>query len=200
MRKSIILCSILVIIWTSISITNKKDIKITYNKNEIITASYITPKDLKELDEHSPIVVQGEFTGKRKVDKDPNVVGPLTISEFKVDKVHKGSIDENIISVLEPFEVSDNNFINIEGYIPMEEDTEYVLFLRENNTLDGNQYTIKFMSFGKFSTSKEDTVVSKKSSIKYFEDIQGSNLINESEETCNTYIKIKSEVLNKYLQ
>ncbi len=164
-----------------------------------------------------------------------------------MDKVHKGSIDENIISVLEPFEVIDNDFINIEGYIPMEEDAEYilflrenntlegnqytikfmsfgkfstlkentvvnqksfikyfedvqVLFLRENNTLEGNQYTIKFMSFGKFSTLKENTVVNQKSFIKYFEDVQGSDFVNESEEICNTYLEIKSKVLNKYLQ
>lgn len=200
MRKVIILYSILVIIWTSISLTNQKNIKITYNKNEVITASYITPKDVKELEENSPIILRGRFTGKRKLDEDPSVVGPLTISEFKVDKVHKGSIDENIISVLEPFEVIDNDFINIEGYIPMEEDSEYILFLRENNTLEGNQYTIKFMSFGKFSTLKENTVVNQKSFIKYFEDVQGSDFVNESEEICNTYLEIKSKVLNKYLQ
>lgn len=200
MRKVIILYSILVIIWTSISLTNQKNIKITYNKNEVITASYITPKDVKELEENSPIILRGRFTGKRKLDEDPSVVGPLTISEFKVDKVHKGSIDENIISVLEPFEVIDNDFINIEGYIPMEEDAEYILFLRENNTLEGNQYTIKFMSFGKFSTLKENTVVNQKSFIKYFEDVQGSDFVNESEEICNTYLEIKSNVLNKYLQ
>lgn len=200
MRKVIILYSILVIIWTSISLTNQKNIKITYNKNEVITASYITPKDVKELEENSPIILRGRFTGKRKLDEDPSVVGPLTISEFKVDKVHKGSIDENIISVLEPFEVIDNDFINIEGYIPMEEDAEYILFLRENNTLEGNQYTIKFMSFGKFSTLKENTVVNQKSFIKYFEDVQGSDFVNESEEICNTYLEIKSKVLNKYLQ
>ena len=83
-------------------------------------------------------------------------MGPSTISEFKVDKVYKGSIENDIISVLEPFEIKDNNFTNIEGYIPMEENKEYILFLRENDISEGKQYTIKFISFGKYNTSKEE--------------------------------------------
>ena len=47
-------------------------------------------------------------------------MGPSTISEFKVDKVYKGSIENDIISVLEPFEIKDNilltNIINMMLY------------------------------------------------------------------------------------
>ncbi len=68
------------------------------------------------------------FTGNRKIDRDPNIIGSSTISEFKVGKVYKGEVYENIISVLEPFEIVNNDFKNIEGYIPMEESSEYILF------------------------------------------------------------------------
>ena len=119
-------------------------------------------------------------------------MGPSTISEFKVDKVYKGSIENDIISVLEPFEIKDNNFTNIEGYIPMEENKEYILFLRENDISEGKQYTIKFISFGKYNTSKE-------SNIKYLEEVKDSEFISESQEICDTYINIKGEVLDKYL-
>jgi hypothetical protein len=38
----------------------------------------------------------------------------------------------------------------------MEENKEYILFLRENDISEGKQYTIKFISFGKYNTSKEE--------------------------------------------
>lgn len=123
-------------------------------------------------------------------------MGPSTISEFKV---YKGSIENDIISVLEPFEIKDNNFTNIEGYIPMEENKEYILFLRENDISEGKQYTIKFISFGKYNTSKEDNIVNQKSNIKYLEEVKDSEFISESQEICDTYINIKGEVLDKYL-
>ena len=117
MKKLIIIMLFLFILGTSNILIKSKNTKVTYNKNEIISASYIIPENLKELDQNTPIILKGSFTGNRKIDEDTNIVGPLTISEFKVDKVCKGSIENDIISVLEPFEIKDNNFTNIEGKI-----------------------------------------------------------------------------------
>lgn len=103
-------------------------------------------ENLEELDKSISIILKGNFTGNRKIDRDTNIVGLSTISEFKVDK---GGIENSIIFVLEPFDIKDNNFINIEVYIPMDANKEYILFLRENNT------------------SKEDNIVNQKSNIKY---------------------------------
>ena len=198
MKKSIIII-FLFILGTSNILIKSKNTKVTYNKNEIISASYVIPENLEELDENAPIILKGSFTGNRKIDEDTNIVGPSTISEFKVDKVYKGSIENDIISVLEPFEIKDNNFTNIEGYIPMEENKEYILFLRENDISEGKQYTIKFISFGKYNTSKEDNIVNQKSNIKNLEEVKDSEFISESQEICDTYINIKGEVLDKYL-
>ena len=107
MNKSIIII-FLFILGTSNILIKSKNTKVTYNKNEIISASYVIPEDLEELDENAPIILKGSFTGNRKIDEDTNIVGPSTISEFKVDKVYKGSIENDIISVLEPFEIKDN--------------------------------------------------------------------------------------------
>ena len=96
------------------------------------------------------------------------------------------------------FEIKDNNFTNIEGYIPMEENKEYILFLRENDISEGKQYTIKFISFGKYNTSKEDNIVNQKSSIKYLEEVKDSEFISESQEICDTYFKWKD--LNAYVK
>ena len=199
MKKLIIIMLLLFILGTSNILIKSKNTKVTYNKNEIISASYVIPENLEELDENTPIILKGNFIGNRKIDEDTNIVGPSTISEFKVDEVYKGNIESSIISVLEPFEIIDNDFTNIEGYIPMKENNEYILFLRENDTSEGKQYTIKFISFGKYSTSKEDNVVNQKSNIKYLEEVKDSEFISESQEICDTYINIKGEVLDKYL-
>ena len=89
MKKSIIII-FLFILGTSNILIKSKNTKVTYNKNEIISASYVIPENLEELDENAPIILKGSFTGNRKIDEDTNIVGPSTISEFKVDKV-----DEN---------------------------------------------------------------------------------------------------------
>ena len=86
MKKSIIII-FLFILGTSNILIKSKNTKVTYNKNEIISASYVIPEDLEELDENAPIILKGSFTGNRKIDEDTNIVGPSTISEFKVDKV-----------------------------------------------------------------------------------------------------------------
>ena len=81
----------------------------------------------------------------------------------------------------------------------MEENKEYILFLRENNTKKGKEYTIKFMSFGKFNTLKSSKITPQKSNIKYLEEIKNNEFISESPEVCDNYNKIKSDVLDKYL-
>lgn len=198
--KKIIIISFIVLLGTKINLISEqtKD-KVTYNQKQVITASYITPNSLQELEEISPIIVKGKFTGEREHDKDPNVIGPSTISQFKVDKVYKGKIYENTISVLEPFEIIDSDFNNIEGYIPMEKNSEYILFLRENQTKEGMQYTIKSISFGKYNTSKNIKINPQKSKINYLEEAIINDFITESQEICDTYNEIKSNVLDKYL-
>lgn len=119
MRKIITILFITLLITSLNSILKQPKEKITYNQNQLITASYIIPNSLQELEEISSIIVKGKFIGERNNDEDPNIIGPSTISKFKVDKVYKGKIYKNTISVLEPFEIIDNDFNNVEGYILM---------------------------------------------------------------------------------
>lgn len=144
--KKLIIIIFLFILGTSNIIIKLKNTKVTYNKKEIIPASYMILENIEELDKSTPIILKGNFKGNRKIDRDINIVGLSTISEFKVDK---GGTENSMISVLEPFDIKDNNFTNIEVYIPMEENKEYILFFRENNT------------------AKEDNIVNQKSNIKY---------------------------------
>ena len=64
MKKSIIII-FLFILGTSNILIKSKNTKVTYNKNEIISASYVIPEDLEELDENAHIILKGSFTGNR---------------------------------------------------------------------------------------------------------------------------------------
>ena len=190
--KKIIIISFIVILGIKLNLTFKETNKITYNQNQVITASYIVPNNLSQLEEISPIIVKGRFIGERKKDEDPSVIGPSTISKFEVDKVYKGKLNENKIYVLEPFEIIDNDFNNIEGYIPMDENSEYILFLKENKTKYGIQYTIKSISFGKYNISINNKIKPHKSNINYLDEIINNEFINESQDICDNYNRIKN--------
>ena len=89
--KKIIIILCITFLGVSISLTYKQSEKrITYNQRQVITASYIIPNNINELEQLSPIIVKGKLTSAREKDKDPNIVGPSTISKFKVEKIYKG--------------------------------------------------------------------------------------------------------------
>lgn len=179
-------------------VVSKIDNKVSYNKDQAFSASYAIPQDLDQLKEKSPIIVQGKFTGKREADKDKNMIGPSTISQFKVDEVYKGNIDKETLSIIEPFEIEKKDFANIEGYIPMIENQEYVLFLRENDTEFGKQYTIISISFGKYNLSNENEVKEQTKEIKYFDEVKKQDFIPQSPEECKIYNNIKEDIVDNY--
>lgn len=179
-------------------VVSKIDNKVSYNKDQAFSASYAIPQDLDQLKEKSPIIVQGKFTGKREADKDKNMIGPSTISQFKVDEVYKGNIDKETLSIIEPFEIEKKDFSNIEGYIPMIENQDYVLFLRENDTEFGKQYTIISISFGKYNLSNENEVKEQTKEIKYFDEVKKQDFIPQSPEECKIYNNIKEDIVDNY--
>ena len=77
--------------------------------------------------------------------------------------------------------------------------TEYILFLKENKTKYGIQYTIKSISFGRYNISINNKIKPHKSKINYLEEAISNEFISESQEICDNYNKIKSSVLDKYL-
>lgn len=176
----------------------RQENKIFYNKDIEFSASYITPDDLEQIEQRSTLIVKGSFTGEREIDKDEDVLGPSSISQFKVNEVYKGTIDNDKISVIEPCEFENGNFINVEGYIPMQEKEEYTIFLRENETEYGKQYTIISLNFGKYNLSNEDDLEPISNDIRYFDDVSELDFVSESSEECEIYNEIKEQVLNEY--
>ena len=181
-----------------IGLNLRQENKISYNKDVEFSASYIIPDNLEQIEERSTLIVEGVFTGERKLDKDEEVLGPSSISQFKVNKVYKGTIDNNIISVIEPCEFENGNFINVEGYVPMQEKEKYTIFLRENKTEYGKQYTIVSLNFGKYNLSNKDTLEPISEDIKHFSDVSELDFVSESSKECKIYNHVKEQVSQKY--
>ena len=198
MKKTIIIFSIIGISISTIGISKISNNKISYNKNQSFAASYIIPQNLEELESKTEIIVKGRFTGETEIDKDKNVIGPSTISQFKVNKTYKGNISQDTISVIEPYKIEKKDFTNIEGYLPMEDDKEYILFLRENNVQSKKQYTIKSISFGKYNLTSKEIAHPQETKIDYLDEAIKKDFISQSESECDTYNNIKQDVLKKY--
>jgi len=200
MKKHMILGIGVMMIGSSLlfGLRSNQENEIFYNKDIEFSASYITPNDLDQIEERSTLIVKGSFTGEREVDNDEDVLGPSSISQFKVNEVYKGNIDNDRISVIEPCEFKNGNFINVEGYIPMQEKEEYTIFLRTNETEYGKQYTIISLNFGKYNLSNEDDLEPISNDIKYFNDVSELDFVSESSKECEIYNEIKEQVLTEY--
>ena len=200
MKKHMVLGIGVMIIGSSLlfGLRSNKEEKIFYNKDIEFSATYITPNDLEQVQERSTLIVNGSFTGEREIDKDENVLGPSSISQFKVNEVYKGTIDNDKISVIEPCKFENGNFTNVEGYIPMQEKEEYTIFLRENKTEYGKQYTIISLNFGKYNLSNKEDLKPISNDIRYFNDVSELDFVSESSKECEIYNGIKEQVLNEY--
>lgn len=174
--------------------SNINNSNISYNKGETFSATYVVPNNLKELENSSDIIVKGYFNGDRAIDSDKDLVGPSSISKFEVKEVLKGDLKEDTISVLEPFKIEKGNFSNVEGYIPMEEDHEYMLYLRPNNTSKGIQYSIVSLNFGKYNISNNTGVSAYSRQITSFDEVADMDFITDSNEVCQRYNDIKSQI------
>lgn len=152
-------------------------------KSKEYSATYIIPETTTYLENKSTTIVKGKFTGNRYTDTDESTVGPLTVSRFEINKIYKGDLIERTISVLEPFEIENTQISSIQGYTPMMPQEEYILFLRENNTQYGKQYTILSMNYGKY-----ETAISRQK-----EPFSTPNLNEDM-----TYNELKKEILSKY--
>ena len=174
--------------------TNFSKSSITYNKNEAFSATYVVPNNLSELEENTPIIVKGYFNGVRKTDTDKNLVGPSSISSFKISKVVKGEVKEGIIPVVEPCKIENGNFSNVEGYIPMEENQEYMLYLRPNDTKEGIQYSIVSLNFGKYNLSDNDGLRPFTREINSYDEVADLDFVTNSQDICLRYNNIKEEI------
>ncbi|MCU5375931.1 hypothetical protein OCA08_02055 [Bacillus cereus] len=161
-------------------------------------ADYRVYADTNELEHSSPIIVCGEFTGKRRVkewkDSETNeVVQKASESEMKINKIYKGNITSgSTIKIYEPARFENSQFHSMEGYNLVQKNKEYVLFLRPSTEKD--TYIIVGMYQGKYDMSNKKEAKEKRTIQKYREIEQEEYFGDETE----SFNKLKNEVIQKY--
>jgi hypothetical protein len=176
-----------------------------YNENNdsspvaILSADHMILDDLNTLEERSTLVVKAKFEGNRTLKEWTEISTDVVIatgseSEIKVSKTLKGEIKSNspYIKIYEPAYFKDNVFVSVEGYNLMNEEKEYILFLRPMK--DDETYVIVGMYQGKYDLSSSELVKYDKS-IETYKDIKEIEFIGEDIEFFN---KLKTQVLKKY--
>ncbi|MEK4131173.1 hypothetical protein NYE67_16145 [Solibacillus sp. FSL W8-0474] len=213
MKKRLLLFSFSIIVGLSLILLinhfseSKNDISTAegLQKNEfpVIMSSveYFLIEDINTLEERSTLIIQGSFTGNRsqknwKESSTSEVIARGSKSEIKVGKIYKGAIENNssTISIYEPAYFENSTFVSIAGYNLLIEKEDYLLFLRPANNDD--TYVIVGMYQGKYNLSSSDAVKSVQS-FKTYADVRDTEYFGENMEDYN---KLKSQVLEKYLQ
>lgn len=181
----------------STNVQAKKDIS-EYKVLSNNWADYRVYADTNELENSSPIIVRGEFTGKRSIkewkDSETNeVVQKASESEIKINKIYKGNIESDFnIKIYEPARFENSQFHSIEGYNLVQKNKDYVLFLRPSTEQD--TYIIVGMYQGKYDMSNKKEAKEKRT-IKKYEEIQQDEYFGDETERFN---KLKNEVIQKY--
>lgn len=169
----------------------------TVNQNtKIISnhADFIIYEELAEVEKSADLIVLAKFTGQRELNEYKTVEGHTflknSISTVKILKSFKGNIDvDSTIQTFEPgYFQKEDEYVTVEGYNLMNEDGEYILFLKKN--IEGPVHTIVGLYQGKYDVSKSNQVNARVNQT----DI-GSEYLGENVEQFN---KLKQEVMTKY--
>lgn len=166
-------------------------------KVAVLEADYDLMNDINEVDKNSTLIVKGKYTGNRTlkewIDESTNTVTAVASrSEIHVEKVLKGVLKKDTITVYEPAYFKDDIFVSIEGYNLMEKGHNYLLFLRPMK--NDETYVIVGMYQGKYDLDLSEPV-KRVSKIKKYEDLKGIEYFGENIEGFN---KLKKEVKEKY--
>lgn len=158
-------------------------------------------EDINTLEDRSTLIIKGSFTGNRSQknwgeNSSGEVIARGSKSEIKVDEIYKGAIENNAstISIYEPAYFENSTFVSIAGYNLLSEKEDYLLFLRPAKNDDS--YVIVGMYQGKYNLNSSDAMKSV-DSIKTYADVKDTEYFGEN---VDDYNKLKSQVLEKYLQ
>ncbi|MFM9279645.1 hypothetical protein [Paenibacillus jiagnxiensis] len=164
---SLLVLSLIVISTTGIGDGEKasavsKDVKKTTPAYVVSQGHGITYENFGELDMDTELVVKGKKLNEEKVlltkDEQGLATDNRTLSGFWVEKVLKNEGDLNVkegetITVQENAALDGNIVISSLGYQLMNNDEEYLLFLRPNLTESG-VYNIRGVYYGKVPTQE----------------------------------------------
>ena len=192
------------------------DIASGFDKIKKVEYSYIDRIDYynglyKEFENLEKLINDSELVVKGKKISEELVAGAI-LSKFKISNIIRGdnSKQENIISVYEPVEISNQYYVTSPlGYKPMDKKHEYILFLDElekpkdiklSNKLEDN-FIITNPLYGKVNTSEFTSIVTDIDGL-YEIDFRGFKEYENifiSQDTENEYKEFREEVLKKLM-
>lgn len=178
------------------------------DKYKISNENFLEQEDYKSNDEiydKADLIVKGKLTGKRKV------LDGLVLSEISVENLYKGQCDK-LIYVYEDVTIvgKDSGYIVVKnGYLPMIENKEYLLFLDKNNFteefkfIEGQNSSYKIVDnlLGKFPVEIDENsfVINELSSedINYYSEVAGKEQVFKDENMLNFYMERRNEALKE---
>lgn len=167
----------------------------------IAHADYFPIENIDILEERSTLIVNAKYTGNRTLKEwtdisTGEVIATGSESEININEILKGDINSNssAISVYEPAYFEDNTYVSIEGYNLMNEEDNYLLFLRPMENEEA--YVIVGMYQGKYNVNSTESLEPVKS-VKVFKDIKDTEYFGDNIEGYN---ELKTQVLKKYLE
>jgi hypothetical protein len=136
------------IFFTLYNILNQDQSEANSYEYVITEAKIIAPQSFEQLDAESEIVIKGTKIGVSEVEFDYY----QTISEVRINKIFKDQTNQltsdKTILVQESAALQGDRIYSREGYQLMNNEEEYLLFLRPNLT-EPNMFTIKGVYYGK---------------------------------------------------
>lgn len=129
-----------------------------------LSADYITYEDLDDLHNDADLIIKGKANDNFEnrefytaFGEEDDLQDFHTKTEVDIDKVIKGSseLEGESITATEPIVYLEENDVTVttEGYTELQEGSEYVIFLNENNEGD---YSIIFNNRGKYNLDGTD--------------------------------------------
>ncbi|PRO64183.1 hypothetical protein [Alkalicoccus urumqiensis] len=164
-------------------------------------ADYNVPNDLQDLETDSEDIVTVRVNSNERIGyEDEEQAYVSTLTNVEILEVHAGSNynegDETIVS--EPYYVDFNGeYQQLEGYVPMEEGREYLLFLRygDDEELDNG---IVSLDFGKYSVGGGEVIEESVTTLRTVQELDGVDFMKDDSTHVELYSEIKDEALEKY--
>lgn len=207
-KASLILFIIILIILFSVAVITKKSI--IPNISNLIDGEWndyqvnmmlVSDKYYSKIDDVSDILENSSVVLKVKMSNKRENLSQCVLSEVTVEDVYKNDLDINIekdsnIYIYEPITLQEGAIYLTEGYIPMNTDNEYIVFLKPLKVPQGytmsDKEKISFMYcnpvYGKKNMDNDLYFVNQDGMNLKFSDIKNYNVILNNE-NINMYNK-----------
>ncbi|WP_202077778.1 hypothetical protein [Caldalkalibacillus salinus] len=182
-----------------------EDALVTVTSNDSFTSIYFNNniKDVKELWQQADTVVRGVPLEPRKH------LHQATFTPLQVSIVLKGELKENVINIYEPSDIDFTSqklsfYYSRSGYLLMENDREYILFLKklpvpegyEKSEEEERSYLPLSTLYAKYPVGStwEGDIISSESSDFTLKDVYGYDILTRDDQILSKYLDFRNQL------